>query len=407
MIKNYQNNEKYIDKTINDLQSKKDKSKADNYLYKIDINKSKIFEKLSKQINKEKVDAQYTDEERKNIKSKLHNGFAKTRKAVINVKDKAKNVYENGVGKVKDTKILDKLKNGFAKVRNKVVAVTNKVMDSKVEKKLKSGYQKARKGVVYVKDFACKHKKAILITLAVAGTAMMIGSNLALGTPLAIPARIVSALWHPLHHIGLGGPLHSINEFLVGKLAHGSFDVASGLWTIGDKAINNMSIFNRIGSWGVSLELLGMAGYGVYKLGKHIYNKHKAKNIDFEDPKALEAGKEDENLFNTPPQVGALPEGYPNLTKEQEEYLRNNPSGPIPIGISTNNEQLSEDNIDEKINEIDNIIDNMLANQDKEVAHNQVITINGTNYACSNIEQAIKIKAELENYKNELGGMKR
>lgn len=134
--KNYQDNQKYIGMAINDLQSDNDKIKANNYLNSIDINKNKISRKLNEQLKKEKVNAQYTDEKRKNIKSKLENGFAKIRSAVVNIKDRGKNIYENGVGEVKDAKILNKLKNGFTKVRNKVVAVTNKVLDTKVGKKV-------------------------------------------------------------------------------------------------------------------------------------------------------------------------------------------------------------------------------------------------------------------------------
>ena len=214
---NVEKSKEYINTTIAEKSDKKEQ--ATEKFTEIETLYSQIGHEFNKKPNPEKM----THEELLIAYKKLleENKELKLQNDSINERLEALEAKQKNIDEKKNQSILNKLKNGFKKVKKKVIAVKDFTVEFVKDK-----------AVPFIKD----HKKAAIIAaVALAG---IVGSCVVYGTPLAIPARIVSAMWRPLHNIGLGGALHSINDFLIGKLGAGNFDLASGLWTIGSKAVN-------------------------------------------------------------------------------------------------------------------------------------------------------------------------
>ena len=116
------------------------------------------------------------------------------------------------------------------------------------------------------------HKVAsALIIVALAG---LTTSTIVYGAPWIGAARIVSSLWPTLHHIGLGGPLHGINQFLLGnKIVGASFNGATGLWSVGGKVLNDISVLEGILRSAEGAAFLSAGAVGVAKLGKNAWLK--------------------------------------------------------------------------------------------------------------------------------------
>ncbi len=142
--------------------------------------------------------------------------------------------------------------------------------------KVKNVGKKAKRKVVQVKKWAKANPKktvAIIGTVALAG---LVGSAVIYGHPLSFAGRVVSALWKPLHNVGLGKPLHNINRFLFGKIRGATFDSGRGLWLLNGTPLNDLGAFetilNNVVGMGAGLAGLSAVGYGAYKVAK------KAKN---------------------------------------------------------------------------------------------------------------------------------
>ena len=142
--------------------------------------------------------------------------------------------------------------------------------------KVKNVGKKAKRKVVQVKKWAKANPKktvAIIGTVALAG---LVGSAVIYGHPLSFAGRVVSALWKPLHNVGLGKPLHNINRFLFGKIRGATFDSGRGLWLLNGTPLNDLGAFetilNNVVGMGAGLAGLSAVGYGAYKIAK------KAKN---------------------------------------------------------------------------------------------------------------------------------
>ena len=142
--------------------------------------------------------------------------------------------------------------------------------------KVKNVGKKAKRKVVQVKKWAKANPKktvAIIGTVALAG---LVGSAVIYGHPLSFAGRVVSALWKPLHNVGLGKPLHNINRFLFGKIRGATFDSGRGLWLLNGTPLNDLGAFetilNNVVGMGAGLAGGAAIGYGAYKVAK------KAKN---------------------------------------------------------------------------------------------------------------------------------
>lgn len=142
--------------------------------------------------------------------------------------------------------------------------------------KVKNVGKKAKRKVVQVKKWAKANPKktaAIIGTVALAG---LVGSAVAYGHPLAFAGRVVSAMWKPLHNIGLGDPLHNINRFLFGKMRGATFDGGSGLWLLNGTPLNDLGAFetilNNVVGMGAGLAGGAAIGYGAYKVAKKARN---------------------------------------------------------------------------------------------------------------------------------------
>lgn len=142
--------------------------------------------------------------------------------------------------------------------------------------KVKNVGKKAKRKVVQVKKWAKANPKktaAIIGTVALAG---LVGSAVAYGHPLAFAGRVVSAMWKPLHNIGLGDPLHNINRFLFGKIRGATFDRGSGLWLLNGTPLNDLGAFetilNNVVGMGAGLAGGAAIGYGAYKVAKKARN---------------------------------------------------------------------------------------------------------------------------------------
>ncbi len=167
---------------------------------------------------------------------------------------------------------MEELKNQLEEQRKLLEDMKNNTLGTKV----KNVGKKAKRKVVQVKKWAKANPKktaAIIGTVALAG---LVGSAVAYGHPLAFAGRVVSAMWKPLHNVGLGEPLHNINRFLFGKIRGATFDSGRGLWLLNGTPLNDLGAFetilNNVVGMGAGLAGGAAIGYGAYKVAK------KAKN---------------------------------------------------------------------------------------------------------------------------------
>ena len=153
-----------------------------------------------------------------------------------------------------------------------------KEKESRILDKLRSGdYAKGAKSKVQkVYNFSKKHYKGILLAVALGG---MLISIPIYGTPLAVPARILSALWHPLHHLGMGNMLHGFSKALIGTKSIlnpvvGTYNRVTGSWMLGDKLFNTYGVVD----WLINAAGAGLLAKGAYGLYKKIKNRFKKKD---------------------------------------------------------------------------------------------------------------------------------
>lgn len=402
---NMEKSKEYINSTIAEQPDKKDQ--ATMKLVEIETLCSQIGHEFNKKPSPEKMTHEelliaYKNLLDENEELKLQNDSINARLEALEAKQKAGDEKKN-------QSILSKLKNGFKKVKKKVVAAKDFVV----------GFVKD-KAVPFIKN----HKKAtiaILTTIALAG---IVGSCVVYGTPLAIPARIVSAMWRPLHNIGLGGALHSINDFLIGKLGAGNFNLASGLWTIGSKAVNNMNMLEVVLGNMAGTAVLAGAGYGLFKGGKRLikWAKKRVKDHKKEEPESLPPAYNFENLSDEELEnkiseleaildSGEITPEFKDFTLDQIEEMFNIAAGEQEYRQNLNNPNNDKDNF-ESLNKrsckkaIRKL--NKLIKKWTDKTEPQEIDINGEYFMINNVDEAKQLYDEISYiYELKFGGRTR
>lgn len=160
---------------------------------------------------------------------------------------------------------LSSLKEQLASLKTDIEQMKNNTISNK----LKNGFKKAKRKVIAVKDYMKAHPKQVALGVcALIALGGLTATTIVYGSPVVGVARVVSALWKPLHHIGLGNALHGINEGLLGHFMGASFDQVSGIWSLGGKALNDLGVLeivlDNIGVAGA----LAAGGVAAYKGGK-------------------------------------------------------------------------------------------------------------------------------------------
>ena len=357
------------------------------------------------------------------IKNKLANGKTEN-KGKPKEKDPEEMTREELIEEIKKARAeRDAEKARNEEIMRRLDALENK-QNSSILSKLKNGFKTVKKKVVAAKDyvvgFAKEHKKvtaAILLALAAAG---IIGSCVVYHTPFAIPARIASAMWKPLHNIGLGAPLHTINEFLLKILPPGSgvFNSVSGVWTIGNASVKNLNMLECVLGNMVGAGILAGAGYGLFKGGKRIVNwaKKKKKTKEPEDNKmddfeeyvnALSDEQLSEliNQLEEALEAEALPEQFKDYTLDDLEEM-------YDIATRAENyrtedfsefEDLRKRQLNKALNKLNKIIDNW--GPETEPTE---IKINGEYYEINTKEEALELWNKLDLvYEKNYGGKTR
>lgn len=190
------------------------------------------------------------------------------------------------------------LKNSLEDIKKQLEEMKNNSLKSKLGNKAKTAKRKVIKAKDYCVDWMKNHKVAsALIIVALAG---LTTSTIVYGAPWIGAARIVSSLWPTLHHIGLGGPLHGINQFLLGnKIVGASFNGTTGLWSVGGKVLNDISVLEGILRTVEGAAFLSAGAVGVAKLGKNAWLKvSKSKFADNLKSKIKSKKDSIKNLFN-------------------------------------------------------------------------------------------------------------
>lgn len=164
----------------------------------------------------------------------------------------------------------DSLKSELENLKKQINQMKDK---NDIKEKIQNNTKKVKRKVIAVKDcfvdFAKEHKIATtVIILALAG---LVGSTIAFGTPLAGVGRICSGLYRVFYKLGFNGPLkslHSINKLIFGRFKGATFNELSGVWSVGGKALNNLSAFETILRSMEGVALAAGAAYGVAKVSK-------------------------------------------------------------------------------------------------------------------------------------------
>lgn len=218
------------------------------------------------------------------------------------LKDKINNLQKENSdlkSKINDLqKENNDLKNSLEDIKKQLEEMKNNSLKSKLGNKAKTAKRKVIKAKDYCVDWMKNHKVAsALIIVALAG---LTTSTIVYGAPWIGAARIVSSLWPTLHHIGLGGPLHGINQFLLGnKIVGASFNGATGLWSVGGKVLNDISVLEGILRSVEGAAFLSAGAVGVAKLGKNAWLKvSKSKFADNLKSKIKSKKDSIKNLFN-------------------------------------------------------------------------------------------------------------
>lgn len=227
---------KAIDQSYNNLENKMVASKKvksnnektnNDSVISIQPNYKQEYEELLKKYNEEKTNREELEKLRKEIEEMKNNTFK------------------------------EKLKRGAKKVGRKVIAVKDLIADN------------LKEIVKHPIQWTKEHKKLIIGTMITVAVAGIVVSTITTGVPWLGAARIMSSLWHPLKHIGLGDSLHGINDFLLGnKVVGATFDPVEGLWSVGGKVLNDIGVFEGILRSLEGVAIAGTAVYGTYKLGK-------------------------------------------------------------------------------------------------------------------------------------------
>lgn len=402
---NMEKSKEYINSTIAEQPDKKEQ--ATEKFAEIETLCSQIGHEFNKKPNPEKMTHEelliaYKNLLEENKELKLQNDSINARLEALEAKQKV-------IDEKKNQSILSKLKNGFKKVKKKVVAAKDFVV----------GFVKD-KAVPFIKN----HKKATIAILATIALAGVVGSCVVYGTPLAIPARIISAMWHPFKLVGLEGPLHSINEFLIGKLGNGTFDLIKGTWTIGSKTVNNMNIFEMVLGNLPAAAILAGTGYGLFKGGKRLikWSKKRVKDHKKEEPESLPPAYNfenfsDEELENKISELEAIldsgeitPE-YKDFTLDQIEEMFNVAAGEQEYRQNLNNPNNNEDNF-ESLNKrsckkaMRKL--NKLIKKWTDKTKPQEININGEYFKINNVDEARQLYDEISYiYELKFGGRTR
>ncbi len=396
---NINNSRNYINKNIADLEDEKKVSAQNKFKELDDMRGQLLAHKFEKKENED-----YENMSKEELIEKLKEALEEKKKqeeknAELEQRLEQLEQFKEEQAKKKDKSILSKLKNGFKTIKKKVVKAKN-----------------------FVVNAAKNHKVATVAILTAVAAAGIIGSCVVYNTPLAIPARIVSALWQPLHHIGLGAPLHSINNFLVGVLGNGSFNNVSGVWTIGSKVVNNMNMAEVI--------LGNMAGAGIlYAAGRGIFKGVK-KGVKWIKGKRKKEKEQEDNE---------------NEYADEEEFLRTLSDEKLAEFIKTLEEILSAGKVPEEYNQysieelndiynialaeqgargiVDGVLNNMTEEEceqilkylkdkietwDKENTQSIGVKIGGVDYMFIEKEKAIETYQKIEEvYNNKFGGRAR
>lgn len=228
------------------------------------LNKIEQKSLLLNESNKEESNLEQLTQENQNLKDKL-----KTAEERIKELEDRDIKRENKMQEMLDQ--LNKMKESLEEMKQKTLGARLKKDGKAIKRKVVKVQDWFKEKGMNLLDWYKNHKVLGTVgILAIISLGGLIGSTIAYGYPLAFAGRVVSALWQPLHKIGLGEGLHNINKFLFGKLGAATFSEIEGTWiNAAGKALNDLGTFemicnNVIGFIPVVAAASG-AAYGIYR----------------------------------------------------------------------------------------------------------------------------------------------
>ena len=249
-----------LDKAIGEY-NKKAEVKVDVTSLRISINnlvQSKI-EAIDKAVTKEisRIKDSNVEDKKQPEETKSDDiDYKKKYEELIQQYEELKNKYED------NQSAYQHLKEELAELKEEINDRKIGTKINKVKDKIVSGFKKTKRKVIAVKDYVVnwtkEHPKATKIIkislITVAGLAAYSAIYAPIfGTPFAGIGRCCSGLYNVLQPIcakaNITWPLnalHGVNKVLFGRFSGAVFNNATGVWTLGGKAINNLGTFETI-----------------------------------------------------------------------------------------------------------------------------------------------------------------